>query len=140
MRDYRYTELSYKITSLISRTCCLGSFGLTITQADAGVLPFTCDYSRNITTKILLIHFNNLFLFMFISLEITRLHVRRVLLYSRIYIHTFLQLPDKLQTANIDDANCTVKMKFILCIIKTIIILAKYIEVFLKHIYSLFPP
>jgi len=25
MGDYRYTELSYKITSLISRTCCLGS-------------------------------------------------------------------------------------------------------------------
>ena len=77
---------------------------------------------------------------MFISLEITKVHVRRVLVYSRIYIHTFLQLPDKLQTANIDDANFTVKMKFILCIIKTIIILAKYIEVFLKHIYSLFPP
>ena len=29
--DYRYTELSYKITSLISRTCCLGSSGLTYT-------------------------------------------------------------------------------------------------------------
>ena len=31
MGDYRYTELSYKITSLISRTCCLGSSGLTYT-------------------------------------------------------------------------------------------------------------
>ena len=31
MGDYRYTELSYKITSLISRTCCLGSSGLTNT-------------------------------------------------------------------------------------------------------------
>ena len=29
MADYRYTELSFKITSLISRTCCLGSSGLT---------------------------------------------------------------------------------------------------------------
>ena len=29
MGDYRYTELSYKITSLISRTCCLGSSSLT---------------------------------------------------------------------------------------------------------------
>jgi len=28
MGDYRYTELSYTITSLISRTCCLGSSGL----------------------------------------------------------------------------------------------------------------
>jgi len=27
--DYRYTELSYKITSLISRMCGLGSSGLT---------------------------------------------------------------------------------------------------------------
>jgi len=40
--NYRYTELSYKITSLISRTCCLGS-GLTYTLADAGVMPFICD-------------------------------------------------------------------------------------------------
>jgi len=31
MGDYRYTELSYKITSLISRTCCLGSSGLSYT-------------------------------------------------------------------------------------------------------------
>ena len=30
MGDYRYTELSYKITSLISHTCCLGSSGLTL--------------------------------------------------------------------------------------------------------------
>jgi len=36
MGDYRYTELSYKITSLILRTCCLGSSGLTYTWADAG--------------------------------------------------------------------------------------------------------
>ena len=31
MGDYRYTELSCKLTSLISRTCCLGSSGLTYT-------------------------------------------------------------------------------------------------------------
>ena len=31
MGDYRYTELSYKITSLIAHTCCLGSSGLTYT-------------------------------------------------------------------------------------------------------------
>jgi len=31
MGDYRYTELSYEITSLISRTCCLGSSGLIYT-------------------------------------------------------------------------------------------------------------
>ena len=31
LADYRYHELSYKITSLISRTCCLGSSGLTYT-------------------------------------------------------------------------------------------------------------
>jgi len=31
MGDSRYTELSYKITSLISRNCCLGSSGLTYT-------------------------------------------------------------------------------------------------------------
>ena len=43
MGDYRYTELSYKITSLISRTCCLGSSGLTNTYADAGVMPFISD-------------------------------------------------------------------------------------------------
>ena len=31
MGYYRYTELSYKITTLISHTCCLGSSGLTNT-------------------------------------------------------------------------------------------------------------
>jgi len=31
MGDYQYTELSYKFTSLTSRTCCLGSSGLTCT-------------------------------------------------------------------------------------------------------------
>ena len=64
MGDYPYTELSYKITSLISRICCLGSSGLTNTYADAGVMPFRSDSYRNITTKLLLIHFNNLFLFL----------------------------------------------------------------------------
>ena len=46
MGDYRYTELSYKITSLIPRTCCLGSSGLTYTYADAGVIPFICNSSN----------------------------------------------------------------------------------------------
>ena len=55
-------------------------------------MPFICDSYRTITTKILSIHFNNLFLFLLISLETTTPHVRRVLLYSRFYIHTFLQL------------------------------------------------
>ena len=76
MGDYRYTELSYKITSLISRTCCRGSSGLTYTWADAGVMPFICDSYRNITTKILSIHFNYLFLLLLISLEPTTPHVR----------------------------------------------------------------
>ena len=75
--DYRYTQLSYKINSLISRTCCLGSYGLTYTQADAGVMPFICDAYRNITTKILSIDFNYLFLLLLISLETTTPHVRR---------------------------------------------------------------
>ena len=77
MGDYRYTELSYKITSLISRTCCLSSSGLTYTYADAGVIPFICDSYRTITTKILSIHFNYLFLLLLISLETTTPHVRR---------------------------------------------------------------
>ena len=46
MEDYRYTELSYKITSLTSRTCCLGSSGLTYTQVDTGVMPFMQDSDR----------------------------------------------------------------------------------------------
>ena len=96
MGDYRYTELSYKITSLISRTCCLGSSGFTFTQADAGVMPFICESYRNITTQILSIHFNYLFLLLLISLETTTPHVRRVLLYSRFYKHKFLQLPHQL--------------------------------------------
>jgi len=37
MGDFRYTELSYKITPLISRTCCVGNSALTYT----GVMPFT---------------------------------------------------------------------------------------------------
>ena len=86
MGDYRYTELSYKITSLISRTCCLGSS----TQAEVGMMPFICDSYRNITTKILSIHFNYLFLLLLISLETTTPHVRRcpfifAVLYTRSY-------------------------------------------------------
>ena len=77
MGDYRYTELSYKITSLIARACCLGSSGLTYTQADAGVMPFICYSYRNMTTKILSKHFNYLFLMLLISLEATTPHVRR---------------------------------------------------------------
>ena len=77
MGDYRYTELSYKNTSLISRTCCLGSSCLTYTQAGAGVMPFICDSYRTITTKIPSIHFNHLFLLLLISLETTTPHVRR---------------------------------------------------------------
>ena len=88
MRDYRYTELSYKITSLISRTCSLGSSGSTNTLADAGVMPFISDSYRNITTKLLSIHFNNMFLLLVISLETITPHVRRVILYSRFYIPT----------------------------------------------------
>ena len=45
MGDYRYTELSHKISSLNYRTCCLGSFGLTY----AGVMSFICDSYRNVT-------------------------------------------------------------------------------------------
>ena len=77
MGDYRYTELSYKITPLISPACCLGSSGLTNTQADAGVMPFVCDSYRTSTTKILSIHFNYLFLLLLISLETTTPHIRR---------------------------------------------------------------
>ena len=77
MGDYRYTELSYKITSLISRTCCLCSSGLTYTQADAVVMPCICDSYRTITTKILSMHFNYLFLLLLISPETTTPHVRR---------------------------------------------------------------
>ena len=88
MGDYRYTELSYTITSLISRTCCLGSSGLTYTQADAGVMPLICDSCRTITTKILSIHFKYLLLMLLISLETTP-HVRRcpfifVVLYTQV--------------------------------------------------------
>ena len=40
-------------------------------------MPFICDSYRTITTKILSIHFNYLFLFLLISLETTTPHVRR---------------------------------------------------------------
>ena len=89
MGDYRYTELSYKITSLISRIFCLCGSGLTYTQADAGVNYILCNYYRNITTKLLSMHFNYLFMLLLISLETTMPHLRRVLLYSRFYIHKF---------------------------------------------------
>ena len=60
----------------MSHTCCLGSSGLTYREADAGVMQFICDSYRTITTKIISIHFNYLFLLLLISL-----------------IHKFLQLP-----------------------------------------------
>jgi len=68
MRVYRYTELSYKITSLISRTCYLSSSGLTNTQTDAGVI--SNDSYRNITTNIPFKNFNNLFRLLLISLSL----------------------------------------------------------------------
>ena len=83
-----YTELSYKITSLISRTCCLGSSGLTYTQADAGVMPFICNSYRTITTKMRSIHFNDLLLL--ISLETKTPHVRRC---PFIFAVLYIQVP-----------------------------------------------
>ena len=68
MRVYRYTELSYKITSLISRTCYLSSSGLTNTQTDAGVI--SNDSYPNITTNIPFKNFNNLFRLLLISLSL----------------------------------------------------------------------
>ena len=84
MGDYRYTELSYKITSLISRTCCLGS-------------------SYTITTKILSMHFNYLFLLLLISLETTTPHVSRCPFIFAFYLHKFLQLPHQLMVGCIYD-------------------------------------
>jgi len=44
-----------------------------------------------------------------------------------------LTLHNILQEANLDDANFTVKMKFLFSLCQTIIKLAKYIDVSLKH-------
>jgi len=50
MGDYRYTELSYKSTSLMSRTCCLGSSGLTYTcGSDAIYMRFLSNYNNTNT-------------------------------------------------------------------------------------------
>jgi len=57
-------------------------------------MPLLCDSYPNITTILFLIHFN--YLLLVISLETITPHVRRVLLYSRFYIHKILQLPHQL--------------------------------------------
>jgi len=66
-------------------------------------MSLKCDFYQNITTKILSIHFNYLFLLLLISLETTTPHVRRVLLYSWFYKHKFLQLPHQLMAGCIYD-------------------------------------
>jgi len=66
-------------------------------------MSFICDSYRNITTQILSIHFNYLFLLLLISLKTTTPHVRRVLLYSRFYKHKFLKLPHQLMAGCIYD-------------------------------------
>ena len=43
------------------------------------------------------------------------------------------RLHNRLQEANLDDTNFTVKMEFLFSSCKTIITLAKYIEISLKH-------
>ena len=42
-------------------------------------------------------------------------------------------LHNRLQEANLDDTNFTVKMEFLFSSCKTIITLAKYIDISLKH-------
>ena len=49
------------------------------------------------------------------------------------YITYRTTLHNILQEANLDDANFTVKMKFLFSLCQTIITLAKYIDVSLKH-------
>ena len=51
------------------------------------------QFLSNFYTKKRSIHFNYLFLLLLISLKTTTPHVRRVLSYSRFYIHKSLQLP-----------------------------------------------
>ena len=53
----------------------------------AGVMPFICDSYRTITTKILSIHFNYLFLLLLISL-ITKATCKAVSFYIRGFIYT----------------------------------------------------
>jgi len=49
------------------------------------------------------------------------------------YITYRTALHYRLQEANLDDTSCTVKMEFLFSSCKTIITLAKYIEISLKH-------
>ena len=86
MGDYRYTELSYKITSIISRTCCLGISGLTYTVGLCGTDAIYMRFLSNYYNRILSIHFN--YLLLLISLETATPHVRRCpFIFAVLYTH-----------------------------------------------------
>ena len=63
-------------------------------------MSFICDSYRTITTKILSIHFNYLFLLLLISLETTTPHANFALIFFMIYLLTFNCQTSKIMTLN----------------------------------------
>ena len=92
MGDYRYTELSYKLPPLL-RAPAVWVVPVWLIRRLMREWCHLYAILIEILQPKYFQYFNYLFLLLLISLETITPHVRRVLLYSRFYVHKFLQLP-----------------------------------------------